>query len=317
MDRNKAIEYFKMINGRNPTEQELDKLLYSIPNDGKSASTKKIDQNDKINKREVRLIKITIAVTILVNIFALYHLLKLELRPELNLHGFYVGLSAFGFLIVLIWLFSWRLKLNSKKGRLNIHSAVVPYVSFIAAAGIAVFGVTLTFTILSSHSIYTINVINRRISEGKKLQSLYFDGQYDKVINKNLKKAEKATNYMGEVKNRQNNDLKTGKMLNDGLSDSSDISGMNGTAEKFRSYDFRGTLSKKYLNQLNSRVENLYNFAFQVNLFTEKLDKFGTTGDEQPLSNFFDLNTALKVINSKNYTGQVTTNELETDGFLN
>ena len=81
--------------------------------------------------------------------------------------------------------------------------------------------------------------------------------------------------------------------------------------------NFNGTLSKSGLKAINNRVSNLSSFVFEVNLFSKKLDKFGTTGDEQPLSNFFDLNTALKIINSKNYTGQITTNELETDGFLN
>lgn len=153
-----------------------------------------------------------------------------------------------------------------------------------------------------------ISEINKEIKEDKRYESLSFDGEYNQVVNTDSKENKEASRFENKINKRQNS-FGNGGVIN--------LYSLDDGSMYFFENNFNGTLSKSGLKAINNRVSNLSSFVFEVNLFSKKLDKFGTTGDEQPLSNFFDLNTALKIINSKNYTGQITTNELETDGFLN
>ncbi|KRL54311.1 hypothetical protein [Furfurilactobacillus rossiae] len=239
----------------------------------------------------------------IINVVRLIHLSKSEyLSLDLLIKFFIIS----GLVIIVALLIVALIKVNRYH---PMNYIVLDLVFFLVFSGVSIYGIVLQNTY--NDALNKIHEINTEIVEDKKTESLYFDGQYKLIVDKDSGPSDRARTIGNRIAEQQRNRIeKTFGSQIDNL-------GVTSQTTQLKEDDLDRVVRRDYLIKLNKRRADLSNYEFEIELFSKKLEKFQTTNDEQPLSNFFDLNTALKIINSKNYTGQITTNELETDGFLN
>lgn len=269
----------------------------------------------EISNKSARKLKtlsaISLVAFIVVNINLIINMMKFTANPIFSSNLVHKVLIIFVMVTIAAVLIFWLVKINRYHPMFYVVLNIILLFTFV---GISIFSMTVRGNY--QDSLDKVHEINREINEDTKIETLDFDAQYKQTVDDDHDATEKANKYGNMIGDRQQKRVE-GKsyQCNPGFT-LSDF-GERGHLIQYKQSDFNDTLNQDCLTKLNKKMSNFNSYAFAVDLFTEKLEKFGTTGDEQPLKNFFDLNTALKVINSENYTGQITTSELETDGFLN